>query len=390
MKKKNGFTLIELLAVIIILGILMIIAIPSVTKYISDSRKSAYVDTAKEIISGTRNLVNEGNLEMYDTSATYYIPVDYIKTENSLKSPYGEFTEAYVGVIYDGKGYKYYWISVDDSGQGVSNITLSDNLDLDDIKSDLKNEDILNTIEHTVIGNRNKILVLDSSTETWHEVTGGISSVIPEETIDNVSLIVYPNGKDKSSVVIGDLVKVNNEDFYVIKELTDDKLTLISRYNLNVGNDTIDNNIGKQNSNVIGWNSNSDFYYGTGEFAYSNYWDNNGTIKPYYSGSYDNPNYPYVYNNESCLYSFLINYASVLKIPIKEIRLLKYSEAINLGCSQSNNSCSSAPSFLYNTSFWLGNATSSNEIAIIASSGDFSSETITNKFAFGIRPVIVI
>ena len=39
MKKKNGFTLIELLAVIIILGILMIIAVPAVTKYINDSRK---------------------------------------------------------------------------------------------------------------------------------------------------------------------------------------------------------------------------------------------------------------------------------------------------------------------------------------------------------------
>ena len=34
---KKGFTLIELLAVIIILGILMIITIPSVTKYINDS-----------------------------------------------------------------------------------------------------------------------------------------------------------------------------------------------------------------------------------------------------------------------------------------------------------------------------------------------------------------
>ena len=58
MKNKKGFTLIELLAVIIILGILMIIAIPSVTKYISDSRKSSYVDTAKEIIAGARNAVN--------------------------------------------------------------------------------------------------------------------------------------------------------------------------------------------------------------------------------------------------------------------------------------------------------------------------------------------
>ena len=60
--KNKGFTLIELLAVIIILGILMIIAIPSVTKYINDSRKSAYIDTAKQIISGARNLVNNWNI----------------------------------------------------------------------------------------------------------------------------------------------------------------------------------------------------------------------------------------------------------------------------------------------------------------------------------------
>ena len=69
----------------------MIIAIPSVTNYINDSRKSAYVDTAKEIVSGTRNLVNEGKLGMYDTSATYYIPVDYINTENALKSAHSCF-----------------------------------------------------------------------------------------------------------------------------------------------------------------------------------------------------------------------------------------------------------------------------------------------------------
>ena len=50
---KKGFTLIELLAVIIILGILMLVAIPSVTKYISDSRKEGYVATAKTIIDGT-------------------------------------------------------------------------------------------------------------------------------------------------------------------------------------------------------------------------------------------------------------------------------------------------------------------------------------------------
>ena len=133
--KKKGFTLIELLAVIIILGILMIIAIPSVTSYISDSRKSTYVDTAKEIMIGTRNVVNDGNLGMFDTNTTYYITASYIKTENASKSPYGEFEEAYVAVIYDGKGYKYYWISVDETGQGVRNIVKSDLLTEDDIES---------------------------------------------------------------------------------------------------------------------------------------------------------------------------------------------------------------------------------------------------------------
>ena len=40
---KKGFTLIELLAVIIILGVLLLIAVPTVSKYIEDSRKNAYI-----------------------------------------------------------------------------------------------------------------------------------------------------------------------------------------------------------------------------------------------------------------------------------------------------------------------------------------------------------
>ncbi len=172
MKNKNGFTLIELLAVIIILGILMIIAIPSVTRYINDSRKSAYIDTAKEIVSGTRNVVNEGNLGMYDTNTTYYIPAKYVNTENGLKSPYGEFTDksAYVGVIYDGKGYKYYWISADDAGQGIDEVTPADKLETDDIKSDLNPEDIYDIVKATGIGDRLNIKVLntDGSWENYN------------------------------------------------------------------------------------------------------------------------------------------------------------------------------------------------------------------------------
>ena len=128
MKKKNGFTLIELLAVIIILGVLMLVAIPSVTSYINNSRKSAYADTAANYIKGATNLVNEGvKYPFYDEGVLYMIPVGHDKAKSCValesggQSPYNnEYVLAYVGVTYDNdKGsYTYYFTSVDGSGQG--------------------------------------------------------------------------------------------------------------------------------------------------------------------------------------------------------------------------------------------------------------------------------
>ena len=130
---KKGFTLIELLAVIVILGLLMAIAIPSVTKYITQSRKKTLTSTIGNYISALTSEVNNFEYSFTGDDTIYAVPIECVALERGGSNPFGtwfpagENQWAYVLVQYDDKNssYTYGFTFKDSSGYGLNPVSSS-------------------------------------------------------------------------------------------------------------------------------------------------------------------------------------------------------------------------------------------------------------------------
>lgn len=87
-RNPNGLTLLELLAVVVILGIISAIAVPTFSTIIENTKKDAHISNAIQIAEAAKTYINSNSLK--DQS----LPSDPIKLETLI-------TEGYIFSIKD-------------------------------------------------------------------------------------------------------------------------------------------------------------------------------------------------------------------------------------------------------------------------------------------------
>ena len=228
--------------------------------------------------------------------------------------------------------------------------------------------------------------------------------------------IITPN-RTKDNLQVGDEICIKSECFNFIG-YDGNNIKMLSKWNLKVGNiyettnltkigeySNSDIGYGLQSSDMRGWVDGTATSNGTVVFSETNYWDNNGSPKSDYPGTYyPGPNYPTVYdpvnykgapgnNNYSVAY-YVEEYKEKLEtygVTILNARLLTYAEAVDssIGCNISEYSCPTT-GFITNTTFWLGSACYDNSTWFVTADGYFSYYDYYYDDYFGVRPVIVI
>ena len=263
-------------------------------------------------------------------------------------------------------------------------------------------------VEHTI-----KLWISEDSTND--DIGKAFSSKIRVEAGQQIvpssglTLKILSNPTEPDATInnlrIGDRVGYGTEQFYVIG-IDGTNIKLLSRYLINVGeyanpNGTyglqyrelaITRNDVTDSGSAVEYlfNQNDRIFYGAVPFSDEGYWlENNGWVSPFSLNGF-------VYNNQASISTYVNEYVQTLQtmglnvINGTLLSLEKLNELCNTDFTVDGYSYSECPSYLFETSYWLGSVHGSDSLWDIKCVDGIFANYYGNAKIFGVRPVITI
>jgi hypothetical protein len=207
---------------------------------------------------------------------------------------------------------------------------------------------------------------------------------------------------------IGSIVKIADEEFYVIGKEDNKRVKLLTKYNI------MKNTYRQKENSTYVYSENEEFD------GASPYWctlnqknaleeyggysqDSNSSLNANAKFIDENGNNPIIdiYNNNSNIYNIVENYVDYLNTQGVSVtgRLLNLDETIALGCNPSTNQCTDEYPWVYQTTYWVGYTNSCSNVGTIGNEESGLYGLVNGNIGFtyhgnygygGTRPVIIL